>query len=197
MNAIPTTELAVLMLMILLTAILTVYNHRQAAALRGVERLAQDFVAMQIRDRRRKAQDDIAGHIDPFAWLSKQINSELDGQPLTVTDAPRVVQEVQAVELHTSSGVRVIASTAGKAEIMRFDRRLRTNGKKKSAKDRVTSFASRPLLGNSRWGWGVVTLERVLSQNNEFFDLEASAVAERLGLKWDNPSRLWFYVVKR
>jgi len=35
-----------------------------------------------------------------------------------------------------------------------------------------------------------------MSQSNEFFDIEASAVAERLGLKWDKPSRLWFYVVK-
>src|SRR5487761_1895179 len=111
MNAIPTTELAVLILMILLTVILTVYNHRQAAALRGVERLVQDFVAMQIRDRRRKAQDDLAGHIDPFAWLSAQVNAELDGLPLTVTDVARVVHEVSAVELHTKSGARVIAST--------------------------------------------------------------------------------------
>ena len=197
MNAIPTTELAVLMLMILLTIILTVYNHRQAAALRGVERLVQDFVAMQIRDRRRKAQDDIAGHIDPFAWLSNQVNAELDGTPLMITDAPRVVHEVQAAELHTASGARVIVSTSTRAEIMRFDRRLHSGGKKKkSATDRVTSFASRPLLNGSRWGWGVTTLERVMSQNNEFFDIEANAVAERLGLKWDNPSRLWFYVIK-
>ncbi len=196
MNAIPTTELAVLILMILLTVILTVYNHRQAAALRGVERLVQDFVAMQIRDRRRKAQDDLAGHIDPFAWLSKQINSELDGPPLIVTDTARIVPEVLAVELHTKSGVRVVASTLSKSELLRFDNRLRASGRKSSAKERVTSFASRPLLGNSRWGWGVTALECVMSQTNEFFDLEAGAVAERLGLKWDSPSRLWFYVIK-
>ena len=197
MNAIPTTELAVLMLMILLTIILTVYNHRQAAALRGVERLVQDFVAMQIRDRRRKAQDEIADHIDPFAWLSEQVNAVLDGQPLIVTDVARIVPEVLAVELHTKSGARVVASTLSKSEILRFDNRLRTVGRKKlSAKERVTSFAARPLLGNSRWGWGVVALECVMSQANEFFDLEAGAVAERLGLKWDDPSRLWFYVIK-
>ncbi len=195
-TSIPVTELSVLFLMILLTVILTIYNHRQAAALRGVERLVQDFVAMQIRDRRRKAQDDIASHIDPFAWLSKQSNSELDGPPLIVTDTARIVPEVLAVELHTKSGARVIASTLPKSEMLRFDNRLRASGRKKSAKERIASFASRPLLGNSRWGWGVITLECVLSQANEFFDLEAGAVAERLGLKWDSTSRLCFYVIK-
>ena len=79
---------------------------------------------------------------------------------------------------------------------MRFDRRLRTAGRKKSAAERVASFAARPLLGKSRWGWGVKTVERVMSQANEFFDIEAGAVAERIGVKWDKPSRLWFYVVK-
>jgi hypothetical protein len=79
---------------------------------------------------------------------------------------------------------------------MRFDRRLRAAGIKKNAAERVASFASRPLLGKSRWGWGVQTIERVLSQANEFFDIEAYAVSERLGVKWGKPSRLYFYVVK-
>jgi len=45
---------------------------------------------------------------------------------------------------------------------------------------------------------GVKTIERVMSQTDEFFDLEASAVAARLNgnVRWDNPSRLWFYVVR-
>ncbi|MBI1793396.1 MAG: hypothetical protein HYR70_04305 [Chloroflexi bacterium] len=194
--AIPVTELSVLFLMILLTVILTIYNHRQAAALRGVERLVQDFVAMQIRDRRRKAQDDLPGRIDPFAWISKQVNAELEGQPLVVADVTRVVREVSAVELLTTSGARVVVSTLSKSNILRFDNRLRANSRKRSAADRVASFASRPLLGNSRWGWGVITIESVMTQANEFFDIEAGAAGERLGLEWDNPSRLWFYVVK-
>ena len=90
----------------------------------------------------------------------------------------------------------MIVSTLPKSDVMRFDRRLRTAGRKKSAAERVASFAARPLLGKSRWGWGVKTVERVMSQANEFFDIEAGAVAERIGVKWDKPSRLWFYVVK-
>ena len=188
-------ELSTVFLVFLLTVILAVYNQRQASALRGVERLVQDFVAMQIRDRRTRHIEGLANRIDPLEWLASQASSELD-TPVTISEVMRVVHDIQAVELRASSGQRVIVSTSPKADVMRFDRRLRSAGKKKSAAERVASFASRPLLGKSRWGWGVQTVERVMSQSNEFFDIEASAVAERLGLKWDKPSRLWFYVVK-
>ena len=188
-------ELSTVILVFLLTVILAVYNQRQASALRGVERLVQDFVAMQIRDRRTRHIEGLADRIDPLEWLASQVSSELDA-PLTISEVMRVVPDIQAVELRASSGQRVIVSTSPKVDVMHFDRRLRTAGKRKSAADRVASFAARPLLGRSRWGWGVQTIERVMSQANEFFDVEAGAVAERLGLKWDKPSRLWFYVVK-
>jgi hypothetical protein len=181
------------LLVFFLTIILAVYNQRQASALRGMERLAQDFIAMQIRDRRTRYIEGLADHIDPLAWLAREASYELD-LPLAISEVIRVVHDIQAVELRASSGLRLIASTLPKADIMRFDRRLRATGGRKSATDRVSSFASRPLLGRSRWG--VQTIERVMSQGNEFFDLEAEAVAQRLGLKWDKPSRLWFYVVK-
>ncbi|HUI87292.1 MAG TPA: hypothetical protein VLX61_01080 [Anaerolineales bacterium] len=187
-------EFSVALLILFLTVILTVYNQRQASALRGVERSVQDFLAMQIRDRRARRAEDLARRIDPFEWLAEQVNAELE-KPIRITEVARVVHEVNAVELRTESGVRVIASTSTRAEIMRFDRRLRSKSGR-SAKDRVASFASRPLLGKSRWGWRVTSIERVMSQVGEFFDLEAGAVAERIGVTWDNPSRLWFYVVK-
>ena len=188
-------ELSTVFLVFLLTVILAVYNQRQASALRGVERLVQDFVAMQIRDRRTRHIDGLADRIDPLEWLAQQVSSELD-TTLTVSEVMRVVHDIQAVELRASNGQRVIVSNLPKSDVMRFDRRLRVAGRKKSAAERVASFASRPLLGRSRWGWGVQTIERVMTQTNEFFDIEAGAVAERLGVKWDNPSRLWFYVVK-
>ena len=188
-------ELSTVILVFLLTVILTIYNRRQASALRGMERLAQDFVAMQIRDRRTQHIEGLAGRIDPLEWLSRQVSVELD-TPLTITEVLRVAQEIHAVELRASNGQRVIVSTLPKTDVMRFDRRLRANSRKKSAAERVASFASRPLLGSSRWGLGVQTIERILSQLNEFFDVEANAVAERIGVKWDKPSRLWFYVLK-
>jgi HAMP domain-containing protein len=188
-------ELSTVFLVFWLTVILTIYNRRQASALRGMERLAQDFVAMQIRDRRTQHIEGLAGRIDPLEWLSRQASAELDA-PIIVTEVLRVAQEIRAVELRASNGQRVIVSTSPKSDVMRFDRRLRANSRTKSAAERVASFASRPLLGSSRWGWGVQTIERVMSQGNEFFDVEADAVAERIGVKWDKPSRLWFYVLK-
>jgi len=188
-------ELSTVFLVFLLTIILAIYNQRQASALRGVERLVQDFVAMQIRDRRTRHIEGLADRIDPLEWLARQASSELD-TPLTISEVMRVVHDIQAVELRASSGQRVIVSTSPKSDVIRFDRRLRAAGRQKSAAERVASFASRPLLGKSRWGWGVQTVERVMSQANEFFDVEAGAVAERLGVKWEAPSRLWFYVVK-
>ena len=190
-----TIEISVALLVFFLTVILAVYNQRQASALRGMERLVQDFVAMQIRDRRTRHIEGLADRMDPLEWLESQVSSELD-TPLTISEVMRVVHDIRAVELRASSGQRVIVSTLPKADVMRFDRRLRAAGGKKSAAERVASYAARPLLGRSRWGWGVQTVERVMSQTNEFFDIEAGAVAERLGVKWDKPSRLWFYVVK-
>ena len=190
-----TVEISVAILVFFLTIILAVYNQRQASALRGMERLVQDFVAMQIRDRRTRHIDGLADRIDPLDWLARQASSELD-TPLIISDVMRAVQDIQAVELRASDGLRVIVSTLPKSDVMRFDRRLRAAGIKKNAAERVASFASRPLLGKSRWGWGVQTIERIMSQANEFFDIEADAVSERLGLKWGKPSRLYFYVVK-
>ena len=188
-------ELSTVFLVFLLTVILAVYNQRQASALRGVERLVQDFVAMQIRDRRTRHVEGLADRIDPLEWLARQASSELD-TPITIKEVMRVVHDIQAVELRASNGQRVVVSTSPQSDIMRFDRRQRAAGRKKSAAERVASFAARPLPGKSRWGWGVQTVERVMSQTNEFFDIEANAVAERIGVKWEAPSRLWFYVVK-
>ena len=186
-----TIEISVLLLVFMLTVILTIYNHRQAAALRGVERLVQDFVAMQIRDRRSQHVEGLDERINPFEWLSSQVSAELDA-PLTITEVVRIAPEARAAELRASNGKRVVVSTFSKSEIMRYDRRMRASGKGKSAKERVASFAAHPLLDKSRW----VAIERVMSQTNEFFDLEADAVAKRVGVQWNMPSRLWFYVAK-
>lgn len=187
-----TLEFSVFILILLLTVILTLYNHRQAAALNGIRSLVQDFVAMQIRDRRQTHAGDLASRIDPLEWLSQQVSAGLDA-PLTITETARVVREIQAAEFHTANGRRVIVSSMSKPEIMRFDSRLRFSGKGKSASARVEAFASRPLLGNGR---GMLVVERVMSELDEFFDIEAGAVGERLGVRWNNPSRLWFYVFK-
>ena len=68
-------EISVALLVFFLTVILAVYNQRQASALRGMERLVQDFVAMQIRDRRARYIEGLGEHIDPLAWLARELVS--------------------------------------------------------------------------------------------------------------------------
>lgn len=184
-------EISVLCLLFLLTLILTVYNQRQAAALRGIERLVQDFVAMQMRDRRARAGREL--QLDPLAWLSALANAGLE-QPLTASESLRIVQEVQAVELRTTDGRRLVVSPRPKSDLLRCDRRLRMQGGQ-SAAARVGAFAWRPLLNRSRWGLGVQVIECSMSACGEFFDLEAAEVAKRFGLDWGLPTRLWCYVV--
>lgn len=190
-----TLEISVALLVLLLSLILAYYNQRQASALRGVERLVQDFVAMQVRDRRSRHIEGLAERIDPLGWLARQVSVELD-TPLEVSEVLRVVQEVQAVELRTTNGHRLVVSTEPRSILLRHDRRQRRAPAGGNAAGRVASFGARPLLGSSRWGMGVRSIERVLSPQQEFFDLEAQAVSDRLGLKWDRPSRLWFHVVR-
>ena len=118
-----TFELSTLLLVLLLAVILAVYNQRQASALRGVERLVQDFVAMQIRDRRTRHIEGLTTRIDPLDWLARQVSAELE-QPVSISEVMRVVHEIRAVELRASNGQRVIVSTLPKSDILRFDRRL-------------------------------------------------------------------------
>lgn len=186
------TEFAVLLLVFMLAAILTVYNHRQAAALRGIESLVADFVALQIRDRRDKVTQELA--LDPLAWLSQQASAGLE-EPVVVTEVLRVVREAYAAELRTESGRnRLVVSSLPRADLLRYDRRLRARGGK-SAAQRVESFAANPLLGKSRWGVTLIERSMAAPDVSEFFDLEAGYVAERLGLAWGQPTRLWFYLV--
>jgi len=184
-------ELSIFLMVLLLTISMTIYNHRQAAALNRVARLVQDFVAMQIRDRRRAHQQNLVERIDPFEWLSRQASEGLD-RPLQVSDVARVVREINAIELRADGGRRLIVSPSSLAEIRRYDRRLLAGRNGKSASRRMEAFAARPLLGTK-----VIEVERVMDQQNEFFDLEAGAVGERLGVAWGTPLRLWFYVAAK
>lgn len=186
-------EILVVAMLIVFSLILTVYNHRQAEAMRGIERVAQDYHAMQMRSARR----DYAGSLDtlnPLEWVSNQLSAGLP-KPLQVVEAIRSVPEIDAVDLRTNDNRRVVVSIRPKSDIVLFDRRSRSV-KKKSAADRIADFASRPLLTKSRWGWGVKTVEKSMSQADEFFDLEAGAVGKRFGVNWDNPTRLYFHVVE-
>lgn len=184
-------EIAILMMVSLLSLILTIYNRRQASALNGMARLVEDFVAMHLRDRRALISRQL--QFDPLDWISKQINNTLK-EPLSITEVSRVLEDAQALEIRTGDNRRLVISPFTKRELLSFDHRLRAkNGS--SASDRVKNFAAKPLLSKNRWGFGVKVIKCSISTASEFFDLEAEYVGKQLGLDWGQPSRLWFYVV--
>lgn len=187
-------ETIAVLLIAVLAILLSLQNRRMASSLRGMERVIQNYYAMQVRDRRKEQTRFIDESFNAFAWISDQASAGLD-RPLEVTEVIRLVPEMNAVDLRTSDNRRLVVSTTAKSDILNFDKRLRTKGGR-SASKRLESFASRPLLNQSMWGRGVEVVERVLSDTAEFFDLEAQAAGTRLGIHWNNPTRLYFYVLE-
>lgn len=187
-------EYVAVLLIAVLAILLTLQNRRMAFSLRGMERVIQNYYAMQVRDRRNGQARVISDEFNAFAWISEQASAGLD-RPIEVTEIIRLVPEMKAIDLRTSDNRRLVMSTTAISDILHFDKRLRAN-RGKSVKGRLEAFASRPLLNQSVWGTGVKVVERVLSDTAEFFDLEAQAAGTRLGINWNNPTRLWFYVVE-
>jgi len=185
-----TTEIITFVLISTLALILSFYHHRQAASLRAMENVVQDYYAMQFRTLRRQYAGAL-DILDPFAWASNHISAGMD-RPMSVTDVIRIVPEVQAVDLRTSDNRRVVISPHSWRELYYFDRKARHA---KKGPDRLASFAARPLLTNSRFGWGIKSLECVTSNTDEFFDLEADVIGRKLGVQWNQPTRLYFHVV--
>lgn len=182
-------EIAVFVLILCLVVILTVYNRRQARALEYVARLEEDRAAREIRERRERKASNL--QVDPLRWLEKTINPLLDS-PLILTDtAKRVVPEAEAVELRADDGRRLLVSTQPLSALRRHDRRLRQAGGR-GASGRLTRFASTSLLGRR---WQVWNAARTMAEVGEFFDMEAGACGQDLGLDWGAPTRLWFYVL--
>ena len=187
-------EYVAVILIAVLAVILSLQNKRMAKAIRGIESVVQDYYAMQIRARRTQQTHAIDASFNAYNWISEQASAGLE-QRVQVTEVLRLAPEVNAVDLRTTDNQRLVVSTLPASDLLRFDKRLRANGGK-SAAGRLESFASRPLLNQSKWGRGVQVVERTLSEQAEFFDLEAQAAGTRLGVNWGQPSKLWFYVVE-
>lgn len=185
-----TTEVITVILIGALALILSFYHHRQAASLRTMENVVQDYYAMQFRTLRR----EYAGSLDilnPFEWASNHVSAGMD-KPISITDVIRVVPEAQAVDLRTSDNRRVVISPYSWRELYYFDRKARHA---KKGTDRLASFAARPLLNHNRFGWGIKTIESVTSNTDEFFDLEADVIGRKFGVQWNQPTRLYLHVV--
>jgi len=179
-------DIFTLFAVILLALILAFYNRRQADALRGVERMVKDFLAIQIRDRREKRKADLS--VDATEWLTKLIETRV-AQEFELQDILRVVPEVFSAEIRTASGRKIVVSIKPKATLLQYDKNIRTRGKKDSAAQRISAIASAPLLGRK-----FKTLEINMVEETEWFDLEAELVGQALGVNWGQPVRLWIYI---
>ena len=181
-----TLELTTLLAVILLAVILAFYNRRQAQALRGVERMVKDFLAIQIRDRRDEHKAKLTD-INPTLWLETLINARVD-KPVTLLDVLRSVNDVSAAEIATEDGRKVVVSTKPKATLKQYDKIASARG---GAAERIAAIASKPLLGKK-----LQVLEvNMVEEENEYFDLEAELVGNTLNVAWRQPSRLWIYIV--
>lgn len=170
-------EISVFLLILLLAVILAYYNQRQARAIEAVRDMAEDMVSMQIRDRRAKYQADLQS-LDVEAWLARQVDSALERK--SEIASRQVIADIQVVEVTLKDGGKVLVTPTGESDLKRHDRRMKGS--------RLAAFASRSVLPRR-----YTVVSRTLL-DNEFLDIEAEAVALRLGLDWRKPARLWFYV---
>ena len=173
-------DVSVFLLVTALTLILAIYNRRQALAIEGIKQYAEDLVSMQIRDRRAR-REITAIELDPQAWLETQAQAVAE-KPVEVASV-RSLAAVQAAELTLKDGGRVLVTPLSESELKHYDRQQKSGGK-----SRLNAFAAKPVLVG-RYSLAARTL-----LDSEFLDIEAASVAQRLGLNWKNPSRLWVYV---
>lgn len=170
-------EISVFLLILLLAVILAYYNQRQARAIEAVRDMAEDLVSMQIRDRRARYQADLQS-LDAESWLARQVDGVLERKGEIASR--QVIVDIQAVEVTLRAGGKVLVTPTSESDLKRRDRRM--------GGSRLAAFAARSVLPR-RYNIVARTL-----LDNEFLDIEAEAVAARLGLDWRKPARLWFYV---
>jgi hypothetical protein len=179
-------EILTLLAVISLALILAFYNRRQADALRGVERMVKDFLAIQIRDRRDKHLAKLED-LDATAWLEKLINARVSSE-VKLLDVLRIIPEVFAAEIQAEDGRKIVVSTKAKAILKQYDKISRSRGN--NAADRIASVAAKPILNKK-----FEVFEINMVEETEYFDVEAEFVGNALGMKWTSPTRLWIYVV--
>ncbi len=182
-------EALTLVLVLLLTIILTVYNRRQAKALDGVYATIADLAAMQMRDRREARQIDV----EPLQWLESLANPHIEDALTLVGEGTRSHSQAQALEINAEDGRRLVVSTLNKKQLLNITRQQAKS--RSDAASRLAGVASYPLLGKSRYGLQVIEVS--MANVSEWFDLEAEFVAKALSLDWGQPRRLWLYVLPR
>lgn len=169
---------ATLSAVLLLGAILTLYNSRQAKALFAAQKVLEDWFMLQVKDRREKKLNEIRIE-NPLIWLGQQVNMKIAG-------IYRYTENPKAVSLQTDQGSYVVVSPLDPEELNRALKPLET------AKGRSANMIE-PMLGRNLRK--VKVIERNLVNAGEWFDVEAAQVGELINLHWGETPRLWFYLV--
>jgi len=170
--------IATLAAVLLLGAILTLYNSRQASALREMEQVLTDWYLMQVAEKREKERQAVKVE-DPLAWIGRQAG-------LTVTAVERRQEQARAVAFLTDNATRLVVSPLS-------PERLKAALKPLEARNGKVANLVDPLLGrNTR---RVEVIERSILNAGEWFDVEAGQALQGLELPWGEPKRLYFYRV--
>ena len=119
--------------------ILTILSYSQASSMREMERVVQDYYAMQLRTARR-AYAGALDTLNPYEWVSNRLSAR-QSKPVQIIEVIRSIPEIGAVDLRTNDNRRVVVSVHPKLDILLFDRRAKVSKRsKKSAADRITGF---------------------------------------------------------
>ena len=166
---------------LLLAALLSLYNLRQARALEQARAALEDWVMLQLRRHREaKAREILVA--EPLAWAASQLKRELAG-PLELVAVQRVDTALQSVELLARDGRRVVIAPLDAAALRRAQR---------PGRGRLAQALSVPWLNAQRL---VLSTERSLLNAGDYFDLEAEQAGRHFNVDWSEARRLWFHVL--
>jgi hypothetical protein len=167
--------------LVCLAILITLYNGRMTAAIRSIQRVAEDWYIQLVKDRRQKARRELKV-AEPKAWLSDQL-----GMGMQITDLSSSLQKPFLLNFHSDDHSRVVVSPLPPEELRRALRSMQ-----QGRHNRIGEFME-PVLGRSPWRNRVI--ERSVLNGGEWFDVEAGMVGRSFELDWGEPERLWFHIV--
>lgn len=166
---------------LLLAAILSLYNLRQARALEQARAALEDWVMLQLRRHREaKAKEMLVA--DPLAWVTAQLQAEMAVPPQVIT-LERVDNAVRGAVLRTHDGRQVMVTPLDAASLRRAQQ---------PGRDRLSQALATPFMSGRR---GLLSVERSLLNAGDYFDLEAAQAGQHFNLDWSDIRRLWFHVL--
>jgi len=169
-------SLVVLLIVVALISVgIYLKTSEQARALRMLDDVAKDWLAMEVRRARREAEEVEFDKSKALRWLA-----DLIGAP--VADVGQVYEDFQAVEvLLNGEGQHTALVTALPKD--EFRRRVKQAQKTGRLEARVAPTLPRRAR----------VFTNGLTPDWVYFDLEAGAVGKALGLNWGRPGRLWVW----